>query len=346
MTRMLRPGVALVAALMLLLIVATLALAEQSLLGGKLRTGDTVTVASSETVNGDLYAFAGSVRMEGTVDGDLVALGGQITVSGKVTGDLIAAGGTISVTGTVDGDARTAGGQVTVSGPVGEDLVIAGGQTTLASGGTVGGDLIISGGNVSVAGSVTGNVEASAGTYARSGTVGGTEHVVQSSQGGVQEPEPGSKVLDAIRHFIVLLLLGALILWLMPRVLRTSAETLRRQPLLALGAGVLTFLAYIVFVIAALLLMILLAILFGLLKMGALVAIELIASLLAITVVSFLFVLAIAFVADLVVGLTLGRLVASDPPASRWQELLILAAGAAVVVIVTSLPIIGGLAKL
>jgi hypothetical protein len=343
---MLRPGVALVAAFLLLLAVATLAFAEDQLLGGKLRTGDTITVPATETVDGDLYLAGGSVTMDGTVKGDLVAFGGQVTINGSVTGDLMTAGGTVSITGAVDGDIRTAGGQVTVSGPVGEDMLIAGGQTTLASGATIGGDLIASGGTVSVGGAVTGNIEASAGTYSRGGTVGGTEHVTLSDRGGGAQPVAGNRVLDAIRHFVILILLGALLLWLLPRVLRVPDETLRQQPLLALGGGIATFIGYVVFLVVAVLLMILLGIAFGLLQIGALVAIELVAGLLAIGGVTFAFVLALVYLADLVVGLALARLVSSGPVGSRWQEFALLAGGAAVIVIATSVPILGGLVKL
>jgi hypothetical protein len=346
MTRMLRPGVALVAAFLLLLAVATLAFAEDRLLGGKLRAGQTVSVPATETVDGDLYLAGGSVTMDGTVNGDLVAFGGQVTINGSVTGDLMTAGGTVSITGGVDGDVRTAGGQVTVSGPVGEDMLIAGGQTTLASGGTVGGDLIASGGTISVGGAVTGNIEATAGTYSRGGTVGGTEHVTLSERADAAQPTSSNRVLDAIRHFVILLLLAAALLWLLPRVLRGPDDTLRQQPLLALGGGVATFIGYIVFVVVAVLLMILLGVVFGLLQIGALVAIELVAGLLAIGGVTFVLVLAIAYLADLVVGLALARMVASGPMGSRWQELGLIAGGAAVVVILTSLPIIGGLVKL
>jgi hypothetical protein len=94
------------------------------------------------------------------------------------------------------------------------------------------------------------------------------------------------------------------------------------------------------------LLMVLLGIAFGLLEVWALVAIELVAGLLAIGGVSFAFVLAVAYLADLVVGLALARLVASGPVHGRWQELGLVAGGAAVVVILTSLPVIGVPAKL
>jgi len=82
------------------------------------------------------------------------------------------------------------------------------------------------------------------------------------------------------------------------------------------------------------------------LQIGVLAAIELIAGVLTLGVVTFLFVLAIAYLADMVVGLGLGRLVGSGLASSRLGQLLLLAAGAAVVVVVTSLPLIGGWLKL
>jgi hypothetical protein len=351
MTRNLRRGAALVTVLLLLMLLATtMVLAQEELLGGKLRTGDTITVPADETVDGDLYLLAGTVTMDGTVDGDLMALGGQVQVNGNVTGDVLAAGGTVTIAGTVDGDVRTAGGQVTLSGAVGEDALAAGGQTTISSGGTVGGDLIVSGGQVTVAAAVTGSIEASAGTYSRTGPApGGTEHVVESPRGEDGEAagdEATEIILDALRHFVVLVIFGALILWLLPRALPAAERVLRSRPAASLGYGLLACLGYIVFLIAALALMILLGILFGLLRIGSLVGIEIIAGLLSMFTVSFAFVLAVAYVADLVVGLTLARMVAPAGSGSRWRELALLAAGAAVVVILTSLPVVGGLFKL
>ena len=345
--KLLRPGFAIAAALVMVLLVATLALAETRLLGGKLRSGETVTVPASELVEGDLYVVAGTAIVDGSVEGDLMALGGQVSVNGDVGGDLLVAGGTVNLAGSVEGDIRVAGGQVNVSGAAGEDIVLAGGQATLTSGATVGGDLVVSGGTVSVGGTVTGAIEASAGTYSRTGPEpGGGEHVSQAPSDGPPQPTAGNQVLGALRHFIVLLILGGLALWLIPRALRASDQTLRSEPLLSVGSGLATIVGYAVFVIAALLLMVLLAIAFGLLQIAALVAIELVTSLLAIGIVSFVLFLGAAFLADLVVGMALGRLVASGPLANRWQELAVLAAGAAVVVAITSLPAIGVLAKL
>src|SRR5687767_15870586 len=56
------------------------------------RGGDTVTIASGETINDDLYVAGETIVVDGTIKGDLVAFGQTITINGIVEGDLIAAG--------------------------------------------------------------------------------------------------------------------------------------------------------------------------------------------------------------------------------------------------------------
>jgi len=346
MAKLARPFVALAFAGLLLALVATLVLADTQLLNGKLRTGDTVTIPAGETVPDDVYLAGGTITVSGNVHGDLVALGGSITVSGTIDGDVIAAGGTVTVTGTVNGDVRVAGGTLLIQGQTGEDVVAAGGQLTF--GGQINGDLIASGGNVSMGASVGGNVEASAGNYQKSGQVTGTEHVTitRSAQAQKQGPTAGEQVLDALRHFAALVIFAALAVLFVPRGLERADALLRGEPLMAFGAGIATFIGYVVAVIAVLALGILLAIAFGLLQVAAVAVISIFAAIVAIVVGTFAFVLAIAFAADLVVGLTLARLAMRDAVTNRWQLLGLVIAGALVVVIVTSLPLIGGVVKL
>jgi hypothetical protein len=65
------------------------------------RQGDVVTVGAGQTINDDLYAFGGTVDIQGRINGDVVASGGTVTIHGQgsVTGDLLAAGGTTTVRG-------------------------------------------------------------------------------------------------------------------------------------------------------------------------------------------------------------------------------------------------------
>ncbi|MEP7081709.1 MAG: hypothetical protein ABI841_01900 [Chloroflexota bacterium] len=338
----LRPA-ALLTALVLLVVSATAVLAQDEALGGKLRTGETVTVAAGETVEGDLYAASGTIVIDGTVEGDLVAAGGDIQVNGHVSGDLIAAGGTVTVAGTVDGDARIAGGQLTVSGDVGEDLLIAGGQAAITASGSVGEDVIASAGQLSIAGSVAGSVEGGAGTYDRTGTVGGSENVAVGEDGDAEEVavDDGNLILDAVKHFVVVVLIGALALWLMPGLTRASAEAIRRRPLASLGSGLLAALGWLLGVIGIVVVIILAAIVFGLIGFGELAGLIFIAGLVAILVGTFAFVIVCAYLADALVGLALAGLVRREP-GTRWLDLGLLVAGAAVVVLLTSLPVAGG----
>jgi hypothetical protein len=350
MSRWMRRGAALAVAALILVLATSLVLGKGELLGGKLRTGDTVTVPADESWDGDLYVLGGRVTVAGSVDGDLTVLGGQVDVTGTVTGDVLATGGNVSISGEVGGDVRLAGGQVTVSGTVSEDVAVTGGQVTVPAGGDIGGDLIVAGGQVTMSGSVGGSVEGTAGDYSSGGTVGGIEHVVVAPSRALPAVA-GDPLLNALRHFVVVFLFGALLLWLLPRWMAAAGRNLQDQPLRALGGGVLAFVGYIAFVIAAFIAMVLLAILFGLLQVGSLVAIDLIGGLLAISVVTFVFVLVIAFAADALVGLTVARWAAARMATgmngqNRWQELGLLAVGAAGVVIVTSIPIVGGWLKL
>lgn len=350
MSRFLRTGLiigGLTVALVLVAGSATLALGA-NLLGGKVRTGNTVTVPAGEVVDHDLYVFAGTLTMDGTVHGDLVAVGGTITVDGPVSGEVIVTGGTIRLAGDVTGAVRAAGGQITVSGSTGEDVLAGGG--TLDVTGPVGGDLIFASGTATVTGSVTGSIEGSTGSYGRSGSVGGSENVTITSGTSTSTTSASTPLLDGLRQYLAVLLFGALALWLFPRATRAVEQAAVRRAPASFGIGVLVLVGYVVAVIVLMLVVVLLAILLGILTLGALATFEVLAGFIAIFAGTLLFILAIAYFADLLVGLAFGRLIWPSPgegiQADRWQEFGMLAVGGAVVVILTSLPLIGWIVKL
>lgn len=344
---------AVAASVVLLAILSGVAIA-QGVATDKLRTGDTVTIAAGETVPNDLYAFAGTVQVDGTVDGDLVASGGLVEVTGTVTGDVLAAGGRITINGTVGGDTRVAGGTISVGGALKEDLAAAGGQLTVTSSGTVGEDLIAGTGQLTIDGTVTGDVIARTGTYTKGGTVGGTEDVTITGRND-QPPAPGEpgaaptttqQVIDAIRHFLVVVLVGALLIWLAPRAYAAMKTTLRERPLPTAGWGIIAFIGYFVLLIVVLLAMILLAIAFGVLGFSDLIGLDILGGTVAILGASLAFAIVAGYVADALVGVVLASLVMRGENSSRWRELAVLAVGAAVVVILSSLPVIGPWVKL
>jgi cytoskeletal protein CcmA (bactofilin family) len=316
------------------------ALAQQTELGGKVRSGQTVDVPAGQTVQGDLVATGGTIRIDGRIDGDLVATGGQITVAGTVTGDVMAAGGNITISGQVDGDARLAGGQVRVEGRVGEDLLVGAGQATVASGAQVGGDLIFGAGRMVLDGAVAGSVLGSTGNYTRAGSVGGSEKVT------VQEP-PKTPTLydrgfDALRRYISIVLVGLLLLWLVPRIFRGAGDAVRRSPLVSFGLGFVAAIGAVVAVILVVVLTVLLAVALGLVGLGSLAGTVAFAGTVAVMVIVLLTFIAVMFGAQAAVGLGLGRLLFRGDRLSFGMAFIALLLGVLVVVLLAAIPVAGG----
>ncbi len=345
-----RVAVAAVCAALGVLLVTSLALAQTA--GDKLRTGRSVTIPAGETVPTDLYVFAGTVRVEGTIDGDLVATGGTIDIPGTVTGDVLAAGGTISIGGSVGGDARVAGGTLSVGGTVAEDLAAAGGQVTVSPSATVGEDMLATAGRLTVDGAVTGNLTASTGQYEKTGTVGGTEDVRITSQGAqpvpvAPEQTVTDRVIDAIQHFLVVLLAGGLLLWLAPRAYTATKEAIQRRPLPAAGLGLLGLVGYVLVLIAILIAMIVLAVIFGIVGFDDLVGLDVLGGIVAMLGVTLGFVVVCAYIADAIVGAAVaGLLMRGQTSTTRAREFGVLAVGAAAVVVLSAIPVIGPWVKL
>jgi hypothetical protein len=341
-----------------LLVVLTMGvvLAQGGQLGGKLLTGSDVTIPAGETVDHDIYVFGGTLTSNGTINGDIVAAGGNIDVNGPVTGDVLAAGGRISISGPVSGDVRAAGGQVTIAGDVTEDVLVTGGQVTIFS--RVGQDLIVSSGQFTLTGSVTGSAIGSVGSYTKSGSIGGSDSIAVTGNQATAFAPQSNPVLDAIRQFIAVLLVAVLALWLVPRAFGVAEAEVRERPLPSFGWGIGAVIGYVVLVVVICVVVVLLAVVLGLLGFGTLVGIDLFGGFVLVSGVTLAFVIAAAFLADAIVGLALARAfaeLAGRPAAApsvatmvrrdRASDLGLLAAAVAIVVVLTSLPILGSWLK-
>jgi cytoskeletal protein CcmA (bactofilin family) len=317
------------------------AVAQQTELGGKVRSGQRVTVPASETVQGDLIASAGTVRIDGRVDGDLVASGGQVTVAGRVTGDVLVAAGSTTISGQVDGDVRIAGGQARLEGRVGEDVLLGAGQATVAPGARIGGDLIFGAGQLTMDGAVGGSVLGATGNYTRTGTVAGSEKVTVEQRGQRRAPTLADRAFDRLRRYASILVVGVLMLWLLPRLTRGAADSVRGRPLASLLAGILGIIGATILVVVVILVTVLLAIVLGLLGLGSLAAAIVLAGILAAGIVAFLFFLALAFGAQATVGLALGRLLFRGEGRSFVSGFGAMVLGVLVVVLISAIPVAG-----
>jgi hypothetical protein len=350
-------GLALGLAVLLVVLTIGVVLAQGGQLGGKLLTGSEVTIPAGETVDHDIYAFGGTITSNGSINGDLVVAGGTIDVNGAVTGDVLATGGRITLNGPVTGDVRAAGGQVTITGNVAEDVLVTAGQVTI--GGSVGQDLIVSSGQLSITGTVAGSAVGSAGAYTKSGSIAGTDSITVTGNQTSTIAPPSNPVLDAIRQFIAVMLVALLALWLVPRAFGVAEAQVRERPVEAFAWGIGAVVGYVVLIAVISVVAILLAIALGLLGFGALVGIDVIGAFVLVAGLTLGFVIAVGFLADAIVGLALARVFAqrsgraagtssgaSTAGRDRWADLGLLAVGVAVVVVLTSLPVVGGWLKL
>jgi hypothetical protein len=318
------------------------AAAQQTELGGKVRGGREVTVPATETVRGDLVASGGTVRIDGRVEGDLVASGGQVIVAGTVTGDVLAGAGSATISGEVGGDLRVGAGQARIQGRVGEDALLGVGQATVTPGARIGGDLIFAAGRMQMDGAVAGSVLGSTGNYTHGGSVGGSEQVNVQQPEEERQPTLADRTVDALRRYVSLLVIGVLLLWLLPRVFRGAADAARGRTLVSLGVGVLGFIAVIVALMLVVLVTVLVAVVLGLLGLGSLTGVTVFGGILVAAIAVFLFILAVVFAAPAAVGLAVGRLLFRDQDGSFLGGLGPLALGVLVVVLVASIPLVGG----
>ncbi|HTE85760.1 MAG TPA: polymer-forming cytoskeletal protein [Dehalococcoidia bacterium] len=317
----------------------------------KFRGGNIVDIPAGETVPHDLYVSGGSVRIAGRVDGDLFVLGGTVDLSGPVTGDLFVAGGTVTISSAVDRHLRLLGGNATISGPVRQDLLAAAaGTLTLTPTAHVGGDLIFGAGRTEMDATVDGSVRGSAQSYVNNGRIGGSEQVtLRKEREQVQErrtPAMAHSLFDQVRRFVGIALAGALMIVLVPRLIRRSDALIRERPLPSFGIGAVAFISYFALMVALLVAMILVALPLGALGLGGLAATEVLGVLLGMGLLTYLFILVLVFVGAAVVGLAIGRLILIRVRVSLARnDYVPMLLGAVIVVVVTALPFIGGVAN-
>ena len=111
---------------------------------------------------------------------------------------------------------------------------------------------------------MTGSVTGAAGTYSRTGQVGGSDDV-QIRQTQSPFDRTPDLVGDAIRHFLSVMLVGILALWLAPRFMAVAEGAIRRRPLAAAGWGLGEFWSSSCLLIVIPLITILVALVLGLL---------------------------------------------------------------------------------
>jgi cytoskeletal protein CcmA (bactofilin family) len=344
--------------------------------GDLIAFGSTISVEG--TVEGDLIAAAQSVEVGGTVEDD-ARIAGQALLLGEgaqVDDDLLAAGLSLEndPDSLVGGTLMYAGYQALLQGTVTEDVSVA--ANGLELGGEVGGNVDAEvdgedGGPPSVVFAPQADiptVEAGL-TLTDSATVGGnltygssTEaqidpqariegEVTRSEQPADEEEEEtytfADAVFDNLRSFVALLLVGLLLIWVAPNWVRRRSGTVLDRPLASLGWGVLSLVAFVILGVVILFATLLLAIIFGLLSLGGLVAPIVVLGLLAEVLLVLVFWISTNYLAQIIVSFLAGvLLVEAVRPGRGSGRVLPLVVGLILYVILRAIPVLGPLVGL
>ncbi len=342
-------------------------------------TGDLVVVGGTITINGkvggDLMAAGQSVIITGNVADDARLAGAAITLAGQVADDLVGAGWSLETKpgSSVGGDLVFAGQQALLAGVVTGDVQTAAAGLKLAGsiGGNVDADVgapsdippvtpfmfmpnapqfpTVPGG-LTIEGAEIGGIlkYTSPQEYQTPGTIK-TEYTPRAEVVGpaaVEKARPAlvDRLLNVLRDFVVLLLVGLLLIWLAWRWLNPITEALAAKPLPSLGWGVVVFVAVPLLAPLCLGLIIGIAVLFGMLTLGKLSGLLLLVGGLAFALVMAAFILIVSWLSRIVVSIWLGRLILQRfSPALAAHRFWPFLLGLLILVVLMAIPYVGWL---
>lgn len=155
-------------------LVAAPALAHEE---GNMRSGNTATIAKSETLDASAYLAGTNITVAGIVKGDLYCAGQNVNISGTIEGDLICAGQSVTITGRVLGDARVAGQTINMDGPVAHSLTAMGQNVTVTANAVINDDATVFGTTVQVDGKIGRDLVGGGQAVTISGSVGRNANV-------------------------------------------------------------------------------------------------------------------------------------------------------------------------
>jgi hypothetical protein len=339
------------------------------------------TVPEGVTLDNDIILVGDDVLVEGDLNGNLLAVGRRVNISGTVDGSAIILSGIADIHDAINGSLYNASGATSISanGEVGRDLYFAGGSLGVMPEAKIGRDLYAFTGGAQLSRNIGRDVMAVVGPYemlrviyqALNGKfglprldipflslapspaaaaavpfsllgLGAPPVTVLTQSGGIDWPAVGDWALGRLREFVVLLVIGGLLLWLMPSRLDGWVQRSMQKPWLLMLYG----LGYLIigFAGSAIILVLILAVSFGLayLTLANLAFLFGMMGMLAVGLAFFVFIL-LAFyvskvvVAELVGGLILRRLAPNAVLHRFWAFLL----GLFLYVFLVSIPYLG-----
>jgi hypothetical protein len=148
-----------------------------------------------------------------------------------------------------------------------------------------------------------------------SGVVTGavTRHEEPAEVEAARPISAGERALDwflkNLRNLVTLLLVGLLLVWLAPDLVKRGADALQARPLPSLGWGFVSYLVVFAAALALIVAMILLALLFGFFTLGKLAGTVVVIGIVALAALILVFLIATSFISKIVVSCLGGHLI-------------------------------------
>jgi cytoskeletal protein CcmA (bactofilin family) len=136
------------------------------------KSGESVIAPKDQVVDGNLYAAASTISIDGQVMGDVICAGQTVNISAKVDGDVICAAQTINISGEVKGNVRVAASSINISGTIGRNLNAFAATVVISEPAKIGWDALVAAANTEMRGQVGGSLHGSMKSLVISGQVG------------------------------------------------------------------------------------------------------------------------------------------------------------------------------
>jgi cytoskeletal protein CcmA (bactofilin family) len=315
--------------------------------------GQVIYLSEEAVVSSDLFAagFSLETRPGSSVGQDLLSVGYQALLAGDVGRNVKSAGAAAKLAGKVGGDVRAEVGEPG-EGPDPTAFAfmpdLPGGLTTpdvkpgltLADTARIEGKLTYvskAEGNIAPGAEVTGGVA--------------REEPEEPVEAERVQPSPAMRALGwsmrQVQRFLTLLLVGLLIVWAAPGLLRRFGGVVQERPLPSLGWGVVALLVFVAALIVLAIATFLLALILGLITLGGLLGDIVGLGLLIGGIMVTVFTLIWSYLAKIIIVVLVGRLVL-EKIKPDWSEGRVwpLVVGLILFVIVTAIPCLGTLISL
>lgn len=312
--------------------------------------GAAIYLKEGANIADDCFAAGYSMESEpgSLVEGGLYVGAYQTTLAGEVRGDFRGGMGSLEIAGRIGGDVEVDVGEpdpTFQSIPFVEQFLPVPMKPpgfTLKDGAKIGGKLTYTSG---AEGKIGEKASVEKGIAYQTPVPSPEEAERKAAE--VRAKTPLGLLLDRVKWLVSLLVVGALLIWLVPNVVRHPTQTLQNRPWGSLGWGVLTIIFFILALIVVVVAIFVLDFILGLLGLGSLVTLVTGLGLLAEVALVVLFLVAIFFLTEIIAGFFVGRLVlGAVQPGWAERPFWPLLVGLVILVILTTIPYLGGLITL